>query len=65
MWTGRQSRLKQIGVAAHEASEYIMIWKWRFNGNIAHWIANCLEYIVSLGSADLSWIHQNWKKRAL
>ena len=62
IWTRGLSRRQQIGIAVHESVEYIMIHKLRMRGNGSHWIANCLEFIASLGAADLSWKPQEWKQ---
>lgn len=60
IWTRGQPKLRQIGVAVHEAIEYIMMVKLKLRGNGSHLIANCIEFIVSFGTADLCWKSREW-----
>jgi hypothetical protein len=49
------SRLQKVGVGVHEFVEMVLIKKLKMPRNWAHRVANVLEYIVSLGKADLYW----------
>ena len=61
-WTPGQSRLQQIGIATHEVVEYLLVCRLGLPGNLGHWIANCPEWVASLGRADLSWERQEWNQ---
>ena len=72
VWTPGQERLKQIGVAVHEAFEWFIMVRvlkglrkkhhvlFKFFSDTIHNIANVLEFVVSSGRADQYWGRQDW-----
>ena len=57
IWTKGTTRKQQIGIAVHEGFEYLVMVKilrkrFRWSYNLVHWLANCLEWVVSLGEAE-------------
>ena len=72
IWTKGISKLRQIGIAVHEGFEWIILCRVIYRlrkdyrktfsllANVAHNIANILEFVSSLGTADQYWGKRDW-----
>ena len=55
VYTPEIRRLRQVGIGTHEFVERVLMQRLKMPTNWAHRVSNILEYLISLGTAEIYW----------